>query len=108
MLKKKYRLKTVSLTKAKSFSTPYFNLKVAKNNSQVSHFAFVVSKRVDKRATVRNKLKRKMRSIIEDLFDRIEKGHDFVFYPKPKAIGEGRNNIFKDIQNLLIKEKLLQ
>lgn len=108
MLKKKYRLSQVPLTRAKSFSTPYFNLKVGKNNFQISRFAFVVSKKLDKRAVVRNSLKRKIRGSIEEIFDKIDSGWDFVFYPKEASIRGTRDQIQGEIKNLFEKNQFLK
>ena len=108
MLKREYRLNTVSLRSPRSFSTPYFNLKVAKNNLEVNRFGFVVSKRIDKRATVRNSLKRKIRGVIEEMFDKINIGNDFVFYPKQTAIIATRNEIHGEIKNLFEKNQFLK
>ncbi len=108
MLKKKYRLSSVSIGSAKGFSCGSFRLKIAKNNLEVSRFAFVVSKKIDKRASARNKLKRKVRSIIEEMFDNISSGYDFVFYPKQKAILSTRDQIQEELKKLFSQNQLLK
>ena len=108
MLKKQYRASPVSLGSAKSFSTPYFSLKIAKNNLEVSRFAFVVSKKIDKRASSRNNVKRKVRGVIEEIFDKINTGSDFVFYPKEKSITATRDQIQEEIKSLFEKNKFLK
>ena len=108
MLKKEYRLSTVSLIGSRIFSSPCFSLKVAANKKDLSRFAFVVSKRIDKRAVVRNSLKRKIRSCIEQIFDNIETGYDFVFYPKQKAQGATREQVLGEINEIFLKNKLLK
>lgn len=107
MLKKEYRASPV-LRGAKSFSTQYFRLNLAKNNLEISRFAFVVSKKIDKRAVVRNSLKRKVRSNIEEIFDKIKGGNDFIFYPKQTAIKATRDQIQEEIKNLFEKNQLLK
>lgn len=108
MLQKKYRLKPVLLRSSRSFSTPYFNLKVAKNNLEVSRFAFVVSKKVDNRATVRNYVKRKIRSNIEEMFDKINTGNDFIFYPKESSIKASRDQVRGEIKKLFEENQFLK
>lgn len=108
MLSKEYRLTSAIKSGARSFSTPYFSLKTAKNNLEVSRFAFVVSKKIDKRATRRNSVRRKVRSVIEEMFDNIERGNDFVFYPKQKAIDGPREQIHEEIKKLFEENKFLK
>ncbi len=108
MLKKEYRLNTVSLANPRIFSTSLFTLKVAANKKNVSCFAFVVSKRIDKRAVVRNSLKRKIRSAVEQIFDNIETGYNFVFYPKQEVLGATREQILGEVNEILLKNKLLK
>lgn len=107
MLKKENRLTAVRLSNPKNISTPQFSLKIAKNNQDLNRFALIVSKKLDKRAVVRNSLKRKLRSCIEEIFDNIKKGYDFVFYPKQSAIKVERSEILKEITSALAKEKLI-
>ena len=108
MLKKEYRLNPVLLRSPRNFSCGYFSLKVAKNNLEISRFAFVISKKIDKRATSRNSVKRKIRSIIEEMFDKINTGNDFLFYPKEASITATRDQIQEEIENLFEKNQLLK
>lgn len=108
MLQKKYRLKPVLLKNPKSYSLPYFNVKIAKNKEEISRFAFIVSKRVDRRSTARNALKRKLRSCVEEIFDSIRSGNDFIFYPKQEAIKITREQFLEEVKSFLTREKLLK
>ncbi len=108
MLKKEYRLKSVLLKSPRVFSSQFFSLKVASNKGEISRFAFVVSKRIDKRAVVRNQLKRKIRSCIEQIFDSIETGNDFVIYPRKAAIDAAGDQVLEEIKGILIKNKLFK
>lgn len=108
MLKRENRLSAVLLKNPRIFSDSLFTLKVSGNNKEVSRFAFVVSKKLDKRATVRNSLKRKIRSCIEQIFDNIETGQDFVFYPKQKAVEANREQILGEINKIFSKNGILK
>lgn len=81
MLSREYRLPaTTKLSHAQYARTPYFAVKYAQNNLQVSRFAFVVKKTVDKRAVVRNRIRRVLRSCIEELIREIVPGYDMLFF----------------------------
>lgn len=102
MLKKINRLPLPKLNNSKNYSTSLFNLKIASNNLGTKRFAFVVSKKVDKRAVVRNSLKRKFSSCVEEIFDRIENGFDVVFYPSSGSVNAPREKILDEIKKILI------
>lgn len=82
MLNRKYRLPKGHFKSEKILSYPAFVLKIAKNGKDFSRFTFVVSKKIDKRATERNRIKRKLRRCIEDKIGEIAKGYDFLFIMK--------------------------
>lgn len=108
MLKKEYRLSSFLLNNPKQFSTPFFNVKFGKNGKSLNRFAFVVSKKVDNRATARNELKRKVRSCIEEIFDSISLGNDFIVYPKQNAKEASREQILGEVNKFFEKERLLK
>jgi len=79
LLKKINRLPKVLFRNEKKISASFFDLKIRGNGKLISRFGFVVSKRIDKRATERNRIKRKLRSCIEQNLDKITGGYDFLF-----------------------------
>lgn len=92
MFKREFRLsKKTEFTK--SFQTPLFSLRIAKNTFDYSRFGFIVSKRIDKRATFRNRIKRVFRSCIEENFDKITKGHDMLFVLKKEVASVKRDQL---------------
>jgi ribonuclease P protein component len=101
MLKKVYRLTALSLKNPKTLQSDSFVLKTSPNDLSLSRFAFVVSKKVDKRAVARNSLKRKLRGCIEEIFDKIRTGQDFVFYLKQS--GADRDGFLKEVNNVMSK-----
>ncbi len=107
MLKRENRLTPVRLSNPRNISTPLFSLKIAKNDQSLNRFAFIVSKKIDKRAVVRNLLKRRLRSCIEEIFDNIKKGYDFVFYPKSLLIKAKKEDAAREIDKILRNEKLI-
>lgn len=106
MFEKKYRLGEVRNFKAAhAFSCQFFTLRVIKNNLLYNRYGFVVSKKIDKRATVRNRLRRRMSSCIENLVNKMKKGYDMMFIIKQPAL-EIDNNFCSKIQEVLKKEGL--
>ena len=107
MLKKIYRLSSVRLVKQKHIRSMSFDLRFAKNNLGFPRFGFVISKKIDKSAVVRNLLKRKLSKCAEEIFDRIEGGYDFVFYPRTNSLESAQEELKKEIEKVFIKEKIL-
>ena len=64
---------------SKSLKNNLFVLRVAKNNLQISRFGFVVSQKVSKKATVRNKVRRRLVAAIKAEEKNIKSGSDLVF-----------------------------
>lgn len=106
MLKKENRLTIFSLPNPKNISTPLFNLKIAKNNSEYSRFGFIASKKVSTSAVVRNSVKRKIRSIIEENINNIDFGWSMAFYLKKEIINADRTDIEKSLLEILKKENI--
>lgn len=105
MLKKRNRLAKAFLRGERTITSPFYILKIKKNGELVSRFGFIVSKKIDKRAIVRNRIKRKMRFCIEQNLDKIIKGYDFLFILKKNIEKE---NYCEILVSQLRKEKLFQ
>lgn len=104
MLPKTNRLPANSKLKAEiSIRTPYFNILIAKNEFSYNRFAFVVSKKIDKRATARNRVKRRIRSCIEKMNNDLVQGWDMLFILRKEAILQTTESL-----NLAIKENFRQ
>ena len=77
-------------------------------NNQKPRIGFIVSNKIDKRATKRNELKRKMRSVVFLLLPKIKQGYDIIFtvsrnFQYPYQYFE----IEKEMINILKKADLL-
>jgi len=86
MLPKKHRInrklfKEVA-KKGKSFSYPYFSVKIAPNGENQSRFTFVVSSKVAKRAVDRNKIKRRARNIVAKNLNKIKNPINAIIFFK--------------------------
>lgn len=102
MLKRKFRLpKDVEFKSKIQSDTPLFFVRVSKNNLDYSRFGFVVSKKVDKRAVVRNRNKRLLRSAVEKNLDKFPKGFDILFSAKEEIGKKGFEEIKKEVEEIL-------
>ncbi len=89
--------------KGKSFKNNFLTLKIVQNNLKESRFGFIISKKVSKKATLRNKIKRRLRSIVWQNIKNIKKGMDIALIVFPDL---GKKNFLetKEILNNLLKK----
>ena len=76
-------------------------LKWIKNNLPQSRFGIVVSLKIDKRATVRNKIKRRIRAIIRENLQNIKIGYDYLILTKPEIKTLTYQNLEEKLMQLL-------
>ena len=72
-LKKRKDIERV-FEKGKRFKEDFLILKITKNALSQTRFGFIVSKKVSKKATLRNKIKRKLREIVSKKGKKLKKG----------------------------------
>ena len=93
MLPKKYRLPLrTELHRAQregtTYQFPFFGLLVAKNKLSLSRFAFIVSNKIHKKATKRNRIKRLLGESVRSLLAKTNPGFEVVFLAKKKIVGQ--------------------
>lgn len=109
MLGKKFRLQLKSTQSLPmSVKTPYFTLRYGVNQLSYSRFGFIVSKRIDKRATVRNTVKRRMRAVIESKLEEMIPGYDLLFIAQVTIKDQQFKTIDAAISQILENLKLFQ
>ena len=98
-LKKRKDIERV-FEKGKRFKEDFLILKITKNALSQTRFGFIVSKKVSKKATLRNKIKRKLREIVSK--KGFKKGIDILLITLPGLetkdfweIDETLNKLFK-------------
>ncbi len=109
MLQKQYRLPAATrLRNSLSFTSPFFLLRVGNNMLTYNRYGFVVKKAVDKRATVRNRIRRLLRSCIEEMFDEIKPGQDMLFMLNGKIVEMKREDLYNEVHSFFKEKHLLQ
>ncbi|MFH1657667.1 MAG: ribonuclease P protein component [bacterium] len=83
----------------RGFKEDFLYLKFRNNNSEVSRFGFIVSQKISKKAVIRNKLKRRLREIINTEMARIKNGIDVVLITSPGL----ENRDFQKLKEIVVK-----
>jgi ribonuclease P protein component len=101
-LKKKKDFANV-LMRGKFFNDIFLSLKEIKNGLEQARIGFVVSKKVSKKAVIRNRVKRLLREAIRDDLNKIKSCSDIVFFTK-KGIEKKNFWEIKEVVEKLLKK----
>ena len=87
MLARLYRLKKRKdfsrlLKNGKAKTTKFLSIKFIDNNQETSRFGFLAGKKTFKKASLRNKIKRRLRQALKENLFLIEPGKDIVFFAR--------------------------
>ena len=102
MLQRSFRLPaSTRLLRPKTTFTPYFAVKIAPNDFGFNRYGFVVSKKIDKRAVYRNRLKRRFRAGVELIQKEVPQGYDVLFILKKEAVEQITESLHKEVKKIL-------
>lgn len=109
MLASKYRLKKKinfarieidgRMIQSRSFGMGIYNRK----DIEPSHFGFIVSTKISKKAVIRNRIKRIMSEIIRINLDKLKSGYDVLFLIKHQAVKISREELEIETYETIIK-----
>ena len=113
MLLQKYRLKKSGdikgiLKSVRSFREGFLILKIKNNDLNFSRFAFLISLKISKKATIRNRLKRKLREIIRLNLGRIKSGVDVILIVISDFSAKNNKEIEELVNKLFIKSSIFK
>ncbi len=106
MLARQYRLRKQNefdqvFKKGKTVNSAFLVLKFSGNGLGNNRFGFLVGSKIFKKAVLRNKIKRRLREAVKDLFPLIKPGYDLVFIVKSGLIEKKYAEIKSLIESLL-------
>lgn len=78
----------------------YLLLKVKRNKLNTFRLAFIISRKISKKAVVRNKIRRRLKEIVRKKDNKAE-GWDIIFIPLQKLTGNESFQEMKEIVNTL-------
>lgn len=88
--------------------SPEFVLKEKGNGLLLNRFGIVVSKKIDKRAVVRNSIKRIFRQALSDFNKDMMPGHDILFIARIGILNKTKEENYGIIKNALRKAGLIK
>jgi len=93
--------------KGKSSFNKLLGIKAVDNKFSFSRFGIIVSTKISKKAVERNKIKRRIRDVIQKDLENIEIGKDVVIITLPEIKNKEYEEIDRAIKSGLKKLKLL-
>ncbi len=91
---------------SRSFSLIVFQ----RNDSEASRFGFVISKKVAKKASQRNKIKRVLRELVREFIPRLKGGFSCIFLVRQEVLekieAKKRNILVKELAGIFKKAKI--
>lgn len=92
----------------KGFKEDFLFLKFIPNNLKKSRFGIIVSQKISKKATIRNKIKRRIRAIISQKRAITKKGIDCILIAFPGLETKDFWEIEETINKIFAKAKILK
>ncbi|MBI2613944.1 MAG: ribonuclease P protein component [Candidatus Levybacteria bacterium] len=109
MFKRENRLVSgVRFNNSYNFTVPQFVLKAKKNGLTLNRFGIVVSKKIDKRAVGRNRIKRMLRDILRELDGNMIPGHDILVITRIGVLEKTKEENQSIIKEALAKAGLMK
>jgi len=93
--------------KGKGFKEDFLVLKFVSNNLKKNRFGIIVSQKISKKATLRNKIKRRLRTLLKTILPKIKKGIDVVLVALPGLEKKDFLELKETLNKLFKKAKLL-
>lgn len=88
-----------SMYQSKSFGMGVYN----RADNGLSHFGFIISTKISKKAVVRNRIKRIMSEVVRKNLDKLNNELDVVFLIKPLAVKITRDELESEVYAIITK-----
>jgi ribonuclease P protein component len=103
MLKRENRLSKITRRAGeRKYLSPLLSVRISDNKDDKVRFGFIVSKKIDKRAVIRNRTKRVLRSAAET-FLTTEVGKDIIVTAKKSLLPKEKEEIVKELSDIFKK-----
>lgn len=111
MLAQKNRLKKADFEpifkKGRKKFSHFFNLRFLANQLENCRFAIIVSNKISKKSTERNRIKRQIREILKENLSNFKQNNDIIITVLPPVLGSDFQEIKENFLNLAKKSDLL-
>ena len=106
MFASKFRLPARTQFPKVSSQMSFFTFKYAKNSLEYNRYGFAASKKLDKRSSVRNRVKRQLRAVLESLHPTLSQGYDLLFVLRSPILKASQEQMSLEIVSVLKKSDI--
>lgn len=89
--------------KGKRLESPCFRTIIASNNLSYSRFAFIASRQVDKRSSVRNTVRRRTREWVRKNTPKTDNHKDILFFFNKNSVSCERPEFYEELEKIIKK-----
>lgn len=107
MFAKRYRFSFKKGVPKKITASPFFVMRYDTNMDENLHCAVIVGKKVDRKATERNKIKRKVVSTIQEILP-VKTPYSIVFYARKPIIEKSNTEIKEELLKIFKKTQIIK
>ena len=94
--------------RGKSFYARFLGVKAAANQTGTNRYGIIISSKVSKKATERNKLKRQIRAVLKELDEQLISGYDMAIIVSPAALKQDFKSLKAELVKIFSKLKLFK
>ena len=94
--------------KGRRYTSPFFILLILPRDDKKlpSRFSFVVSRKVDKRAVARNRIRRVLKESVRSILPKVNNGYDCIFIARKGTLELGVNEILPIVISIFTKAQV--
>ena len=89
--------------KGRAYQAPLLAMVILKKEDEEKKFGLVVSKRISKKAVIRNKIRRTVYEVLRRQLDKISKGVRGIVLVRMAIVGKGTEEIEREIGEIIKK-----
>ena len=93
--------------RARRWQSKHFLILIAPAQTELSRLGIIITKKIDKRATRRNTLRRKIRECFRKNREKLTKAVDLVIIARRDSVGLLSKDLYEEILSLLAKAKAI-
>ena len=86
----------------------FFGARILASQFQFNRFGMIVSSKISKKATERNKLKRQIRQAARELNKNLKPGFDLIIMALPGSLGQEYKKVKDELEKIFVKLRLLK
>lgn len=86
--------------KGRKFQERCFGVIACENRKDVSRFGFIISSRISKKATIRNRTRRVLREAVRSFLPNLKPGYDVIFLGRREILDKSYQEVLLQVERI--------